>query len=711
MTTFDTSHVRNIALLGHAGTGKTTLAECMLFEAGVIDRPGSIREGNTVGDHHPLERERGHTFFSKLMHADWKGYKINIIDTPGFDDFNGEVISALRVADTGIMLIDAAAGVEVGADLIWDYTERFKTPMILAINKMDLEDADFDRTLMEARQHFGNKVVPVQFPINSGSGFSAVVDLLRMTVYEYPQGGGKPEKKPIPEALRRQAEKWHRELVEAVAVNDETLMEHYLERGALDEDEMREGLKRSLAAHDIFPVFCMSAGEDKGAGRLMSFVDNVCPSAREMPPQQTLSGESLPCDASGPACIFVFKTIAEPHVGELSLFKVYSGSIRTGMELVNESNGVTEKISQLFVMEGNKRIPVDELVAGDIGATLKLRNTHVNNTLHVKGRSLELAPIDFPEPNLTVAIEPASRGDEDKLSQALHTLVQEDPTLKVEVSAELKQTLLRCQGEMHLAVIKWKLEHVHRVEVQFKKQGIPYRETLRSAAVSSWRHKKQSGGAGQFAEVHMRVEAWHEGIDDPEGLNVRGREEHPLDWGGKLIFLNCIVGGAIDARFLPSIMKGVMEKMQEGPLTGAYVRDVRVSVFDGKMHPVDSNDISFKVAGKMAFREAFRAADPQLLEPVWTLEVLCPDELTGHVMGDLQTRRAMIEGIETDGHFQRITARVPLAETEGYPSALRSLTQGRARLRMNFSGYAPVPYELQQRLMDAYHKVSDLVEA
>jgi elongation factor G len=711
MTSFDTSLVRNIALLGHAGTGKTTLAECMLYEAGIIDRQGSVCEGNTVGDHHPLERERGHTFFSKLMHADWKGYKINIIDTPGFDDFNGEVISALRVADTGIMLINACAGVEVGADLIWDYTERFKTPMILAINKMDQPEADFDRTLMEARVHFGNKVVPVQFPLNPGNGFNAVVDLLRMTVYEYPVGGGMPEKKPIPDTEREKAEQWHRELVEAVAVNDETLMEHYLDRGELDEDEMREGLKRSLASHDIFPVFCLSAGEDMGAGRLMSFIDNVCPSAREMAPQQTRSGEDLPCDASGPACLFVFKTIAEPHVGELSLFKVYSGTIRTGMELVNESNGVTEKISQLFVLEGNRRIQVEELAAGDIGATLKLRNTHVNNTLHIKGRSLELAPIEFPIPNFTVAIEPNSKGEEDKLSQALHTLVQEDPTLKVEVSAELKQTLLYCQGEMHLSVIKWKLEHVHHVDVRLRKQGIPYRETLRSSATSIWRHKKQSGGAGQFAEVHMRVEAWREGMGDPEGLNVRGREEHPLEWGGRLVFLNCIVGGAIDARFLPSILKGVMERMQEGPLTGSFVRDVRVSVYDGKMHPVDSNDISFKVAGKMAFREAFKEADPQLLEPVWTLEVLCPDELTGHVMGDLQTRRAMVEGIDTEGHFQRITARVPLAETEGYPSVLRSLTQGRARLRMTFSGYAPVPYETQHRLMEDYHRQTEPMEA
>lgn len=708
MPEFDTSHVKNIVLLGHAGSGKTTLAECMLFEAGIINRRGSIEERNTTGDYHELEQERGNSIFSKLMHTKWKGYKINILDTPGYDDFTGEVISALRVADTGVMLLNASMGVEVGTDVIWEYTEKFKTPMILAVNKLDQDKADFDRTVQQARDHFGPHVTVVQYPLNQGLGFNAIIDVLKMTMYKFPAEGGKPEKLPIPDEEKERANKLHQDLVEAVAVNDETLMEHYLDKGELDEDEMREGLKKSLIRHDLFPVFCLSAARDMGSGRLMGFIDNVCPSANEMPAQLTASGEPLECDPNGPVCMFIYKTVSEPHVGDMSFFKVFSGTLKTGMELVNETTGVTEKFNQLFLMEGNKRVPVNELVAGDIGATLKLRNTHVNNTLHIKGKNLELDPIRFPNPNMSVAIEPLKKGDEEKLAQALHQIREEDPTFLVEVSPELKQTLIYCQGDMHLAVARWKIEHLHKVEVKFTKPRIPYRETIRKMAESMYRHKKQSGGAGQFGEVHMRIEPWYEGMPDPKGLNVRGRDEYPLDWGGKLVFYNCIVGGAIDTRFLPSILKGVMEKMQEGPLTGSYVRDVRVSVFDGKMHPVDSNDISFKIAGLQAFRQAFTMADPQLLEPIYHVEVLCPDDLTGSVMGDLQTRRAIVEGMDTEGHFQKIIARVPLAEMNGYSSAIRSITQGRAKFKMHFQEYAPVPFDMQKKLTEEYSKEESL---
>lgn len=705
MADFDTTHVKNIVLLGHAGSGKTTLAECMLFEAGLINRRGTIQERNTTGDYHPLEQERGNTIFSKLMHTTWKGYKINIIDTPGFDDFSGEVISALRVADTGVMLIDAAQGVQVGTDIIWAYTEQFRTPAIIAVNKLDLEAADFDRSVLQAREHFGPSVTVVQYPLNPGRDFNAIIDVLKMTMYRFPPQGGKPEKQPIPEAEREKAEKLHQQLVEAVAVNDETLMEHYLDKGELDEDEMREGLRKSLIRHDIFPVFCVSGEKDMGAGRIMGFIDNVCPSANEMPPQKTRQGEELPCDANGPACIFIYKTISEQHVGELSFFKVYSGTVRAGMELVNETTGVSEKINQLFVVEGNKRISVNELAAGDIGATLKLKNTHVNHTLHVKGRNYDLAPIEFPPPNMTVAIEPVNKGDEDKLAQALHALREEDPCMVIEVSPELHQTLIRCQGDMQLAVAKWKIENQHRVEVRFSKPRIPYRETIRRPAESNYRHKKQSGGAGQFGEVYIRIEPYHEGMPDPKGLNVRSREEFPLEWGGKLVYYNCIVGGAIDARFIPSILKGIMEKMQNGPLTGSYVRDVRVSVYDGKMHPVDSNDMSFKIAGMMAFKQAFEQADPQLLEPIYQVDVLCPEDLTGSVIGDLQSRRAMVEGMDTEGHFQKITAKVPLAEMDDYSNSLRSMSQGRARFRMSFGEYMPVPSDLQQKLAEAHGRL------
>ncbi|MBI2729350.1 MAG: elongation factor G [Sphingobacteriales bacterium] len=704
MAEFDTSHVKNIVLLGHTGCGKTTLAECMLYEAGIINRRGSVNEKNTTGDYHELEQERGNTIFSKLLHTKWRGYKINIIDTPGYDDFVGEVLSALRVADTGVMLINAASGVEVGTDIIWQYTEKFKTPMIFALNKLDDDNADFDKTVKEAKNHFGPNVVVVQYPRQVGAGFHEIIDVLRMVMYKFTDHGGKPEKLAIPDEEKARADELHKELIEAIASNDETLMEKYFDKGELDEDEMKVGLKNAMIHHDLFPLFCLSAERNMGSGRLMGFIDNVCPSANEMPAQKTKEGDELPCDAAGPACIFVYKTVSEPHVGELSFFKVFSGTIKVGMELVNETTNIAEKLNQLFVVEGNKRTPVNELVAGDIGATLKLRNTHVNNTLHIKGKNIELPPIEFPPANMSVAIESTQKGDEEKLSIALHQLVEEDPTISVVVSPELKQTIIYCQGDMHLAVIKWKIEHLQKIQVKFTKTRIPYRETIRKMAESTYRHKKQSGGAGQFGEVFMRIEPWYEGMPDPKGLNVRGREEHPLDWGGKLVFFNCIVGGAIDTRFLPSILKGVMEKMHEGPLTGSYVRDVRVCVYDGKMHPVDSNDISFKIAGLQAFRQAFQQADPQLLEPIYEVEVLSPDDLTGTVMGDLQTRRGIVEGMNSEGHFSKINARVPLAELSDYCSTLRSLTQGRAKFKMTFAEYATVPFEIQRKLVDEYSK-------
>ena len=706
MPEFDTSHVKNIVLLGHAGSGKTTLAECMVFEAGLISRKGSVTENNTVGDYHELEQERGNSIFSKLMHTKWRGYKINILDTPGYDDFVGEVLSALRVADTGVMLLNAANGVEVGTDVIWEYTEKFKTPMIFAVNKLDLDKADFNKTVQQAKEHFGSKVTVVQYPLQEGAGFHEIIDVLRMTLYKFKDTGGKPEKLPIPDAERAKADQLHKELVEAIASNDEALMEKYFDKGELDEDEMKDGLKKAMINHDIFPLFCLSAERNMGSGRLMGFIDNVCPSANEMPPQITKAGDALPCEANGPACIFVYKTVSESHVGDLSFFKVFSGTVKTGMELVNESNGVVEKVNQLFLMEGNKRTPVNELVAGDIGATLKLRNTHVNNTLHIKGKNIELPPIDFPTSNMSVAIEPVNKGEEEKLAQALHQLREEDPTLIVEVSQELKQTLLHCQGDMHLAVAKWKIENIHKVGVKFIKPRIPYRETIRKAADASYRHKKQSGGAGQFGEVYLRIEPFYEGMPEPPGLTVRGRDIFNLDWGGKLVFYNCIVGGAIDARFLPSILKGVMEKMHEGPLTGSYVRDVRVSVYDGKMHPVDSNDISFKIAGLQAFRQAFQQADPQVLEPVYNVEVLSPEDLTGSVMGEIQSRRGIVEGMDSEGHFQKIIAKVPLSEMHDFSSSLRSITQGRAKFKMNFDSYQPMSFEMQKKLTEEYNKTS-----
>lgn len=711
MPEFDTAHVKNVVLLGHSGSGKTTLAESMLFEAGIINKPGSIAEKNTVGDYTDLERERGNSIFSKLLHTHWKGYKINILDTPGYDDFAGEVISALRVADTGIMLLNASTGVEVGTDIIWDYTMQFKTPMIFVVNQLDHPQADFNKTVQEAKSHFGSNVVLVQYPVNPGLGFNAIIDVLNMVMYQYKDGERKPEKLPIPEEEKARAEELHKELIEAIASNDETLMETYFEKGELTEDEMRNGLHLSMVRHDLFPVFCISALQHRGVARLMGYIDNVCPPASEMPPQVTKGGDTLPCDVKGPACIFIYKTVTEPHIGDLSFFKVYSGVVKAGMELINETTQVTEKLNQLFVVEGNKRTPVPELVAGDIGATLKLRNTHTNNTLHEKGRQLELEPIRFPEPKLSIAIANNKKGEEEKLAQVLHQLQEEDPTVQLEVSQELGQTLLHCQGDMHLTVIKWKLQHLFNLDVLYTKPRISYRETIRREAEATYRHKKQSGGAGQFGEVALRIEPWTEGMPEPHGLTVRGREVYELPWGGKLVYYNCIVGGVIDTRFLPSIYKGIMEKMQHGPITGSYVRDVRVSVFDGKMHPVDSNDMAFKTAGTMAFKDAFQKADPQLLEPIYSLEVRCPDDQTGNVMGDLQQRRGMVEGMETEGHFAVIHAKVPHAELYQYASTLRGLTQGRARFTMKYDHFAPVSAEVQRKLAETYKKETpELVE-
>ena len=708
MADFDLKHIKNIVLLGHSGSGKTTLAETMLFESGQINRRGNVSDKNTVSDYTDIEHERGNSIFSTLMHSDWRGYKINIIDTPGYDDFVGEIISALKVADTGVMVLNGQYGVEVGSEIIWEYTENFKTPMIFVVNQLDHEKADFDKTVEQAKNRFGRKVTVVQYPLNAGNGFDSIIDVLKMTMYKFPADGGKPEKLPIPDDEKEKADQLHNELIETIAENDEGLMELYFEKGTLDEDEMRKGLKLGMINHDIFPLFALSAKNNMGSGRLMGFIDNVAPSANEMPPQILSNGEELKCDPKGKPSLFIYKTISEPHLGEMSYFKVYSGEIKVGDELVNEQTGASERINQIFVMQGRNRANTDSLTAGDIGATVKLKSTHTNNTLHQKGAPISIEPLQLPEPRIQIAIKAVNKADEEKLSQALHHLHEEDPSLIIEHSQELKQTIIYGQGELHLQMLKWKLENVYKLNVEFEKPRIPYRETIQKPVKTSYRHKKQSGGAGQFGEVYMLVEPYFEGMPDPSDFSVRGREEITLPWGGKLVFLNCIVGGAIDAKFMPSILKGIMEKMQDGPLTGSYVRDVRVSVYDGKMHPVDSNDMAFKIAGMMAFKNAFREADPKILEPIYEVQVLVPDEVMGDVMSDLQSRRAMIQGLDTDGHYQKIIAKVPLAELYKYSSTLRSISQGRAKHIRKYSEYGPVPFDIQQQLIGAHQEVESM---
>ena len=704
MKTYDEKHIRNVALIGSAKSGKTTLAETMMFEAGLINRRGTVEEKNTVSDYHEIEHERGSSIYATALHTEWRDHKINIIDTPGPDDFIGEVICSIRVSDTAIILLNAQSGLEVGTELLWDYVDQYRKPTILAINQLDKEKADFNRTLADAQAFFGSAVTVMQYPLNAGTAFDSIIDLLKMVMYTFPEGGGKPEKLPIPESEKERADKLHNDLVEKAAENDEALMELYFEKGNLDEDELRKGLKIGMMSHQVFPVFCLSARKDMGTGRMMGFIDNVAPSAVEMPPEVTEEGEKVICDPAAPARLFIFKTLTEPHLGRLSFFKVLSGEVTVGMELYNEKTSVTERISQLFITDGKNRNLVEKLKAGDIGCTLKLKNSFTNHTLNGKGAKGNIEPMRFPAPKMRVAIVAKSKQDDEKLGEVLNEIHLEDPTMDIEYNRELRQVILLLQGELHLAVTKWKLEQVYKMQVEFQKARIPYRETIQKPALSSYRHKKQSGGAGQFGEVFMKIEPFYDGMPQVTEYQVRDTETIELPWGGNLVFNNCIVGGVIDARFIPSILKGVMEKMNEGPITGSHVRDVRVSVYDGKMHPVDSNDISFKIAGMMAFKDAFLHAEPLLLEPIHELEISIPDLMMGDAMTELQARRSTILNMESQNGAQVIRARTPLAELDKFLSSLRSISQGRAKVKSRFADYAPVSTELQRRIAEDFQK-------
>ncbi|HIJ78408.1 MAG: elongation factor G [Desulfobulbaceae bacterium] len=698
MKVYDEKHIKNIVLLGSVKSGKTTLAETMVFEAGLIKRRGSVEDKNTISDYHEIEHDRGNSVYATSLHTEWRDYKINIVDTPGLDDFVGEIAAALRVADTCVMLINAQYGVEVGTELNWNSVEKFSKPVIFAVNKVDHPKADYDLAVESLRERFGDAAVRMQYPVNQGEGFDCIIDLLKMTMYKFPAEGGKPEKLPIPDSEKEKADQLHNELVEKAAENDEELMELYFEKGSLDEDELRKGLKIGMLNRDVFPIFCMSAKQNMGSGRMMGFIDNVAPSANEMLPEKITDGDELVCDPAGPPVVFVFKTLVEPYLGKITFFKVCSGEVVENTELTNYQTGDSERFNQLFIMDGKERRQVAKLVAGDIGATLKLKNTATNHTLHGKGKKVALVPIEFPEPRIRSVVVAKDKKNDEKLTEALRDMQAEDQTLRAEFSPELKQLILWGQGDLHLQVAKWRLEKVYGIEVEFAEPRIPYRETIQKAATTVYRHKKQSGGSGQFAEVHMRIDPYVEGAPDPEDLSVRGKEEIDLPWGGKLVFYNCIVGGAIDLRYLPSILKGVMEKMEEGPITGSYVRDVRVMVFDGKMHTVDSNDISFKIAGAQAFKDAFRQADPLILEPIYEMEILVPEDLMGDVMSDLQARRSVITGMDAQGRYQVIKAATPLAEQYKYTTALKSITQGRASFKRSFKEYSPVPYDVQQEL-------------
>ena len=708
MKVYQTNEIKNIALLGSSGSGKTTLVEAMLFESGVIKRRGSVAAKNTVSDYFPVEQEYGYSVFSTVLHVEWNNKKLNIIDCPGSDDFVGSTVTALNVTDTAIILLNGQYGVEVGTQNHFRYTEKLNKPVIFLVNQLDNEKCDYDNILEQLKEAYGSKVVPIQYPIATGPGFNALIDVLLMKKYSWRPEGGAPTIEDIPAEEMDKAMEMHKALVEAAAENDEGLMEKFFEQDSLTEDEMREGIRKGLIARGMFPVFCVCGGKDMGVRRLMEFLGNVVPFVSEMPKVQNTEGKEVAPDTNGPESLYFFKTSVEPHIGEVSYFKVMSGKVHEGDDLLNADRGSKERIAQIYVVAGGNRVKVEELQAGDIGAAVKLKDVKTGNTLNGKDCDYKFNFIKYPNSKYTRAIKPVNEADVEKMMSILNRMREEDPTWVIEQSKELKQTLVHGQGEFHLRTLKWRLENNEKLPVKYEEPKIPYRETITKAARADYRHKKQSGGAGQFGEVHLIVEPYKEGMPVPDTykfngqefkITVRGTEEIPLEWGGKLVFINSIVGGSIDARFLPAIMKGIMSRMEQGPLTGSYARDVRVIVYDGKMHPVDSNEISFMLAGRNAFSEAFKNAGPKILEPIYDVEVFVPSDRMGDVMGDLQGRRAMIMGMSSEKGFEKLVAKVPLKEMSSYSTALSSLTGGRASFIMKFSSYELVPADVQDKLM------------
>lgn len=700
MNVYQPERIRNVVLLGHSGSGKTTLAETMLYETGTIRRRGAVLQKSTTSDYHEIEKEKGKSVFSTFLNLDWRGDKINLIDTPGTSDYIGEVVGALRVADTALVVLNAENGVEVQTEALWKYTEKYRIPSLIIVNKPDAEQSDFQRAVDMAKERFGRGVVVVQYPYSEGEDFHAIIDVLKMTMYEFPEEGGKPDKLPIPDSHQAQVELLHNELVESVAENDERLLDVYLEQGELTESQMREGLQMALLKRDLFPVFCNCASRNMGTGRVMGFLGNVAPNPIEANPPKDTKGNERLLDEDGNPLMFMFKNSAESHVGDLLYFKVYGGMVRPGMDLYNSTTGNQVRLSSLYLTNGEKREEINELHTGDIGAAVKLKDTGVNDTLHVKGDNVALEPIHFPSPIIRTAVRLKSEGDEDRLGNALHQLQREDLSMKVEHSQELRQVIIHGQGEEHLAVIKYELENRFNLDVEFVTPRIPYRETITRDVRTHYKHKKQSGGAGQFAEVNMLMEPLQDNIKEHSDLKVRDVEQIDLDWGGKLIFRNCIVGGVIDNRFMPAILKGIMEKMENGPMSNCRVRDLRISVYDGSMHSVDSNDAAFKTAALMAFKKGFMDASPKLLEPIYEIVITVPAQYMGDVMSDISTRRGQIQGMDAEGSIQKIKALVPLEELDHYATHLKSITQGSATYTREFSHYAAVPRNKQEQVVE-----------
>ena len=711
MKTYQADQIKNIALLGNSGSGKTTLAEAMLFNGGVIERRGTIDARNTVSDYRPIEHENGNSIFSTVLYTEFQNFKINILDTPGLDDFSGGVISSLFVADSAVMTINVQNGVEVGTEIHFRHAEKNNKPVIFVINGLDHEKANFEKSIEMMRERLSSDVILIQYPVNEGPGFNSIIDVLKMKMLSYSKDGGKAEIADIPADQKDKAEKLHSALVEKAAESDEALMETFFANDTLSEDEIRSGIAKGILKRGLFPILCVSAKNNTGVDRVMEFIIGEAPKVTDSPAPANNKNVEIKPDPNGPFTAFIFKTSIEEHIGEINYFRVYSGKVTENMDVVNANNGTKERLSQINVCAGKNRVRVSELLAGDIGAFVKLKNTRIGQTLNGPGIDVKFNGIAFPEPKYRTAIKAVSESDDEKLGEALNKMHMDDPTIVVEYSKELKQIIVHGQGEYHLNIMKWHLDNIYKIPTNFYPPKIPYRETITKIAQADYRHKKQSGGAGQFGEVHLVIEPYEEGSKElsmikiggkEQKISVRDKEEIELAWGGKLIYCNCIVGGSIDARFMPAILKGIMEKMEVGPLTGSYARDIRVYVYDGKMHPVDSNEISFRLAGRNAFSTAFKNANPKILEPVYDVEIYVPSDRMGDVISDMQGRRGMVMGMGSEKRFEVIKAKVPLAEMNKYSTALSSITGGRAMYTMKFAEYAQVPSDVQESVIKAY---------
>jgi len=704
MKVYQTSEIKNIALVGGAKSGKTTLAEAMAFEGGVITRRGSVDDKNSISDYRDIEIDRKNSVVSSVMYAEHSDKKINIIDVPGFSDFQGELVAALNAVETAVVVINSQIGIEVGTEIAFKHTAKLEIPIMFAMNQLDTEKANFDEQIREMKEFFGEKITIVQYPINAGVGFDSFIDLITQKMYKYPKGGGQAEKSEIPASEKERAEKLHLALVENAASGADDLMEKYFDEGDLTIEEVRRGLKLGLARRTVFPVLCCSAKENMGVGRMLEFITFNVPSPNEAVATKTLTtGNKVSYDPKAPTTLFVFKTSNEQHLGEVAFMKVLAGEVNEGMDLINSKSQSKERLSQIFANSGKNKIKLDKAVAGDIISTIKLKDAKTNATLtSLKNANDSVTPIIFPEPIYTTAVRALTNTDDEKVGALINEFCQHDRSMRVELSRELKQTIIKGMGELHINTLKWYFDNQYKIAIEFFAPKIPYRETITKNAEASYRHKKQSGGAGQFGEVYLLIQPFVEGMPNQTKYPIRGTETHELPWGGKLVFNNCIVGGAIDARFLPAILKGIMEKMEEGPLTGSYARDIVVNVYDGKMHPVDSNELAFKLAGRTAFKEAFKNAGAKILEPIYEIEVEVPSEMMGGVMTDLQGRRAIVMGMDSEGMNQIIKAQVPLAEMYRYSTSLSSLTSGRGWFNMKYKEYQQVPTDVQNVLLKTY---------